>query len=184
MTAAGSLLTALAVGVAFGAALEQGGLGEPRKLAGQFYLRDFTVLKVMFSAVVTAMLGVFWLGRLHVVDAAALFTPETYLLPQLAGGAVFGVGFVLCGLCPGTACVAAASGRRAGLVTVAGVFAGVLAAGLALPLFEGFRGATARGVLTWPRLLGAPAGWVVAAVTVAAVALFAAVERFERARRA
>ena len=183
MSVVASLAVALAIGVGFGAALEQGGLGEPRKLAGQFYLRDFTVLKVMFSALVTAMLGVFWLDRLHLVRATALFTPETYLAPQLAGGVVFGVGFVLSGLCPGTACVAAASGRRAGLVTVAGVFAGVLATGMVLPLFGDLRSATPRGVLTWPRLLGVPTGWVVGAVTLGAVALFAAVERFERARR-
>ena len=183
MSAAGSLMTALVVGVAFGAALEQGGLGEARKLAGQFYLRDFSVLKVMFSALVTAMLGVFWLDRTGVIDAARLFTPPTFLAPQLVGGLVFGVGFVLSGLCPGTACVAAASGRRAGVAVVAGVFAGVLATGSALPLFEGFRSATSRGVWTVPQLLGAPTGWVVAGVCVFAVALFAAVERFERARR-
>ena len=184
MSAVGSMLTALVVGMAFGAALEQGGLGEPRKLAGQFYLRDFTVLKVMFSALVTAMLGVFWLDRIGAVDAARLFTPQTWLLPQFVGGVVFGVGFVTCGLCPGTACVAAASGRTAGLFTVAGVFAGVLATGLALPLFEGFRNATPRGVWTVPQLLGAPQGWVVAGVALAAVALFAGVERVERSRRA
>ena len=183
MTAATPLLTALAIGAAFGAALEQGGLGEPRKLAGQFYLRDFTVLKVMFSALVTAMLGVFWLDHLHWLNAATLFTPETYLAPQVLGGVVFGAGFVISGLCPGTACVAAASGRRAGLATVGGVFAGVLATGLALPLIAGFRSATALGVLTWPQLIGAPTGWVVGAVALAAVAMFAAVERFERVRQ-
>ncbi len=58
------LLIAGGIGVAFGWALECAGLGDPPKLAGQFYLRDFTVLKVMLSAMLTAMLGVFWGGRL------------------------------------------------------------------------------------------------------------------------
>ena len=39
-----------------------------RKLAGQFYLTDFTVLKVMLSAILTAMLGAFWLGRFGLID--------------------------------------------------------------------------------------------------------------------
>ena len=183
MSGAAPLLLALGVGAAFGAALEQAGLAEPRKLAGQFYLRDFTVLKVMFTAVVVAMLGVFWLDRSGWIDRSTLFTPETFLAPQALGGVIFGVGFVLSGLCPGTACVAAASGKGAGFATVAGVFAGVLLTGLALPLFAGFHRSTAHGVWTLPRALGAPEGWVVCAVALGAVALFAGVERFERRRR-
>ena len=94
------LLTALAIGAAFGFALERAGLGDPNKLSGQFYLRDFTVFKVMMTAIVTAMLGLFWLGRLGVVPLGALYVPETFLLPQAVGGLIFGAGFVLCGLCP------------------------------------------------------------------------------------
>ena len=44
---ADSLIVAFAIGAAFGCVLEQAGLGDAKKLAGQFYLRDFTVLKVM-----------------------------------------------------------------------------------------------------------------------------------------
>ncbi|HEV7589622.1 MAG TPA: YeeE/YedE thiosulfate transporter family protein, partial [Longimicrobium sp.] len=92
---------ALVLGVAFGFALERAGLGSARKLAGQFYGRDLTVLKVMFSAIVTAALGVFWLSRLGLLDATRVYVPPTYLLPQAVGGAVFGVGLVAAGLCPG-----------------------------------------------------------------------------------
>ena len=84
----------VAIGIAFGWALERAGLGSARKLAGQFYLTDLTVFKVMFSAIVTAMLGVFWLGRLGLLDLARVYVPETFLLPQLVGGLLFGVGFV------------------------------------------------------------------------------------------
>ena len=63
MNLADSLIVAFVIGTAFGCVLEQAGLGDAKRLAGQFYLRDFTVLKVMFSAIVTAMLGAFWLGR-------------------------------------------------------------------------------------------------------------------------
>jgi len=175
-----SLPVAFAIGAAFGFTLEQGGLGDARKLSGQFYLKDFTVLKVMFSAIVTAMLGVFWLGRLGMIDLAALYVPETYLAPQIVGGLVFGVGFVLAGLCPGTSCVAAASGRGDGLATVGGLLLGVLLTGLAMPVIEGFYVSTAHGALTLPQLTGAPYGVVVAAIVLIALAVFAMAERLER----
>ncbi|MES2298956.1 MAG: YeeE/YedE thiosulfate transporter family protein [Pseudomonadota bacterium] len=176
-----SLALALLIGAAFGACLEAAGLGNATKLAGQFTLRDFTVLKVMFSAIVTAMLGTFWLGRLGVIALGALYVPDTFLLPQLLGGLVFGVGFVLSGLCPGTACVAAASGKVDALAAIGGLLAGVLLAGLAMPALLGWYRANAHGVYTLPTALGMPYGAVVAAVVVMAVALFAVIERWEHA---
>ena len=174
------LLTALALGTAFGWFLERGGLGNARKLAGQFYLADFTVFKVMFSAIVTAMLGLFWLGRLGVVDVARVYVPETYLLPQLVGGLIFGVGFVVGGLCPGTSCVAAATGRLDGLALVGGMLGGVWLFARAFPLLEQFYGSTPRGVSTLPVVLGLPHGLVVGAVTAFALGSFIAVGRIER----
>ncbi len=93
-----AVIAAIAIGLAFGWTLERAGLGNARKLAGQFYLTDLTVFKVMFSAIVTAMLGAYWLGRLGILDLGRVYVPETYLLPQLAGGLIFGVGFVIAGL--------------------------------------------------------------------------------------
>ena len=110
-----SLVLAFVIGVAFGWTLERAGLADAPKLARQFYLTDLTVFKVMFSALVTAMLGLFWLGRLGVVDVSAIYVPETFMGPQLLGGLVFGLGFVACGLCPGTSCVSAATGRLDGV---------------------------------------------------------------------
>lgn len=175
-----TLPVAFIIGAAFGFALESAGLGNARKLAGQFYLTDFTVLKVMFSAIVTAMLGAFWLGRAGLIDLAAIHVPETFLAPQVVGGLIFGIGFVVSGLCPGTSCVAAASGRLDGVAAVGGLFAGVLLTGLAFPLLEDFYGATAQGVFTLPELFDAPYGVLVASVTVMAIAVFYALERYER----
>ena len=121
------------------------------------------MLKVMFSAIVTAMLGAFWLGRLGVIDLAAIYVPETFLAPQIVGGLIFGVGFVLAGLCPGTSCVAAASGR--GRWTGDGrraVRRASCCTGLAMPAIGGFYASTARGAFTLPQLIGAPYGVVVA----------------------
>ena len=179
----GGLFLALLIGIAFGAALEQAGLGNARKLAGQFYLTDFTVLKVMLSAILTAMLGTFWLGRFGLIDAGRIYVPETYLWPQLAGGLIFGVGFALAGLCPGTACVSAGSGRLDGLAVVGGIFAGVLGAGLAFPMLETFYRSGAWGVVTLPVLTGLPAGVVVLVIVVAALGLLQAVARHEQRAR-
>jgi uncharacterized protein len=180
MTWSDGLLIPLVIGVAFGFALERAGLGDARKLAGQFYLTDFTVFKVMFSAIVTAMLGVFWLGRLGLVDLGALHVPETFLAPQSVGGLIFGAGFVVSGLCPGTSCVAAASGRIDGVAVVVGLFLGVLATGLAFPLIEGFYLSTPHGAFTLPELFATPYGVIVAIIAVVAIAAFHFLERFER----
>jgi uncharacterized protein len=174
------VLLPVAIGVAFGAALERAGLGNARKLTGQFYLTDLTVFKVMFSAIVTAMLGLFWLSRFGWIDLGALAMPETYLRPQIAGGLVFGAGFALAGLCPGTSCVAAASGRGDGAAVVAGLFTGVLAAGFAFPLFRDFYDSDARGAWTLPSLLHVPYGVVVFAIVIVALAGFMAAERIEK----
>jgi uncharacterized protein len=176
----GSLVVALGIGVAFGITLEQAGLGSARKLAGQFYLTDFTVLKVMFSAIVTAMLGLFWLGRLGVVDLTRVYVPETYVVPQLAGGLVFGLGFVLAGLCPGTSCVAAATGRGDGAMVVAGMFSGVLLTGVLFAPLERFANSTALGVRTLPNLLHVSYGMTALLVVVLALGAFRIAERLER----
>lgn len=171
---------ALVLGVAFGFALERAGLGSARKLAGQFYGRDLTVLKVMFSAIVTAALGVFWLSRLGLLDASRVYVPPTWLLPQAVGGAVFGAGLVAAGLCPGTACVAAATGRRDGLAVVGGMLLGVLLFAEAFPLLAAFYDSTPRGTLTFPALLHLSPALATAALVAMALGAFAAAERWER----
>ncbi len=95
-----SLCVALGIGFAFGFSLERAGLGSARKLAGQFYLTDLTVIKVMFTAIVTAMLGTFWLSRVGLLDLDRVYVPETFVLPQLVGGLLFGFGFAVAGSVP------------------------------------------------------------------------------------
>jgi uncharacterized membrane protein YedE/YeeE len=174
-----ALVIAVVIGVAFGWSLERAGLGSARKLVGQFYLTDFTVFKVMFSAIITAMLGTFWLGWLGVLDLSRVYVPETYIWPQLVGGLVFGVGFVVGGLCPGTSCVAAATGRGDGAVLVAGMFVGVLVTGLAFPLIQTFAESGARGAWILPDVFHASYGVVVAGVVAVALGGFFIAERIE-----
>jgi uncharacterized membrane protein YedE/YeeE len=149
-----SLLVALVIGIAFGVVLEQSGMGSARKLTGQFYLRDMTVFKVMFTAIVTAMLGVFWLGWIGFVDVSRIYVPETFIAPQIVGGLVFGVGFAMAGLCPGTSCVSAATGRPDGIAVVAGMLAGVLGTGILFARLAPFYASTPRGAFTLPEAIG------------------------------
>ncbi len=174
------LAVALVLGLGFGWFLERGGLGNANKLAGQFYLRDFTVLKVMFSAIVTAALGLFWLDRLSLVDVSLVYLPETFILPQAAGGLIFGVGFVMGGLCPGTSCVSLSSGRVDGLALLVGLLVGIFVFNEAFPLFEGLYRSSPRGGITLPQLLGisGPAG--VTLLVWLALGAFAGSEWLER----
>jgi uncharacterized protein len=174
------LAAALPLGIAFGWCLERSGLGSARKLMGQFQLTDLAVFKVMFSAIVTAMLGLFWLSWLGVVDVGRVYLPESFLAPQLAGGVIFGAGMALAGLCPGTSCVAAATGRIDGAVVVGGFFVGVLATGAMVPTMQRVYLSTPRGGLTLPALLGVPQGIVVLAVVAMALAGCAAAGPIER----
>lgn len=180
MSPAASIALAVGIGIAFGWTLERAGLGSAPKLAGQFYLTDFTVFKVMFSAIVTAMLGLFWLNWLGLLDLSRVYVPETHWLPQLAGGLLFGVGFVVAGLCPGTSCVAAASGRGDGALVVAGMFSGVLVSGLLAAPIRDFYEGSAPAAATLPELFHLPYGVLVCAVVAMALIAFASAERWER----
>jgi uncharacterized membrane protein YedE/YeeE len=175
------LAVGVAIGIAFGFVLERSGFGRAQKLVGQFYGTDMTVLKVMFTAIATAMLGLVVLSGAGVLDLGAVqaFYP-TWLWPMVVGGAALGAGFVMAGYCPGTSIVAAASGKLDGAATVLGVVVGSLAYAEAEPLLRPFLRAGELGTYTLSRLLGLPAGAIVALVAAVAVAAFLAAERIER----
>jgi uncharacterized membrane protein YedE/YeeE len=174
-----SLGFALVLGIAFGWFLERGGMGNANKLAGQFYLTDLAVFKVMFSAIVTTLLGVFWLSELGWLDLPLVFVPPTFAIPQLLGGVVFGLGFVMGGLCPGTSCVSASTGKTDGLMVMAGMLFGVFAFNEMFPLVEGIYRSTPMGSITLPELLDVPFGTAVFVVVAVALAGFRAAEWIE-----
>jgi hypothetical protein len=116
---------ALALGTAFGFALEGAGFGSARKLTAQFTLRDFSVFKVMFTAVIVAATGL-WLAEVSGLMAPrSVFIPTLYAWAIALGGALIGAGFALGGYCPGTSAVGLASGRWDALVFIVGMVAGV-----------------------------------------------------------
>jgi uncharacterized protein len=123
-----SLWIALAVGILFGFVLERAGFGDSRNLTNIFYFRDMRVLKVMFSAMVTAMVGLIALSWIGLFDYSMLLDSsllQTYLWPQLVGGILFGLGFLIGGYCPGTSAVGIVSGKLDALVYLLGMIVGI-----------------------------------------------------------
>lgn len=118
------LLFALVIGCLFGFILERGGLGNAKKLIGQFTLKDMTVFKVMFSAIVTAMFGLYFFSYFGLINLDLISFNDSYLLPQALGGLLLGVGFVVAGYCPGTSVVAMATGKIDALSCFIGLFIG------------------------------------------------------------
>lgn len=174
-----SLVVAAALGLGFGFFLERAGFGSARKLTAQFYLRDLSVLKVMFSAIVTAMLGVYALSSVGMLDLSQVYLTPTFVVPQLIGGLVLGAGFIIGGYCPGTSMAGVATGRIDALVFALGLFVGLAVFAEGFGLFASWHEMTALGRLTLPRWLGVPYGAVVAAVAALAVAAFVLAERVE-----
>ena len=131
------LLFALLTGIAFGMFLEKAGFGNARKLVQQFYNTDMAMFKVLFSAIITAMLGIYWLSYLGVLDITQIYINATFIWPQVLGGIIFGFGFVLSGLCPGTSCVAVFTGKLDGLAVFAGMFTGLFLYAEMEPMLKG-----------------------------------------------
>ena len=167
-----SLVVAFLIGIGFGFFLERAGFGSARKLVSQFYLNDLAVFKVMFTAIVTAMLGVTYLAWAGWLDLSLVYLVPTHLGPQLAGGLVLGAGFVVGGYCPGTSIAATATGRLDGMLSVAGIFAGTIAFAEGYPLVKGFYLSGAGVGQTLPQTFGLPYGVVVFAVVLMAVGGF------------
>jgi hypothetical protein len=175
-----SLIVAFAIGIGFGFFLERAGFGSARKLTAQFYLTDLAVFKVMFTAIVTAMLGLFYLSWAGFVDLSLVYLAPTYLLPQVVGGLLLGFGFVVGGYCPGTSLVGIATGRLDAMVFALGIFAGIFAFGEAFPWIAGFFRSTPMGAITLPELFHVRFGLVVFAVVVMAVAGFVGAAKVEK----
>ncbi len=167
-----SMVTPLLIGVGFGAVLEMSGFGDSRKLAAQFYFKDLTVLKVMFTAIVVAGVLLGLTSALGILDFERVWVNPTFLVPGLVGGLIMGVGFVIGGFCPGTSLVAASTLKIDGVAFLGGVVFGTFAFTETVGSFEGFMGATAMGRVTLPDLFGVDAGVVLALVTAMALLMF------------
>jgi rhodanese-related sulfurtransferase len=169
-----------AIGLGFGAALEMGGFGDTRKLAGQFYFKDMTVLKVMFTGIIVAAVLLALATSFGLLDMSRVWVNPTYLWPGIVGGLIMGVGFILGGFCPGTSLVAAATLKIDGIIFLAGAVFGVYVFGETVSSFEPFFLSSSMGRFTLPEWLGLPLGVTVLLVVVMALLMFWGAEILER----
>lgn len=146
------LLFSFLIGIGFGFALERGGFGNSRKLALQFYFRDLTVFKVMFSAIATAMTGIIILSSLGWLDISNVYINPTYIWPGIAGGLIMGIGFAIGGYCPGTSVVGLATFKIDAIYYLLGTIIGVGLFGETVPLFMRFFSGDLSGFLGTLRL--------------------------------
>jgi len=88
---------AVVLGLFFGFFLERAGFSSALKLTAQFYFKDSAVLKVMFTAIVVAMLGLVYFSLMGWLNMGQVYIPATFLWPQLVGGLLLGAGFIVGG---------------------------------------------------------------------------------------
>lgn len=159
------------IGFGFGYALEMSGFGNSKKLAAQFYFTDLTVLKVMFTAIIVAMVLIFGAVGLGILDFNQVWVNLTYLGSGIVGGLIMGVGFVIGGFCPGTSVVSASTGKIDGIIFVLGGFFGAFLFGETEQYFtQWYNNSGYFGRLTLMDVFNTSAGNVV--VVIVAVALF------------
>jgi rhodanese-related sulfurtransferase/uncharacterized membrane protein YedE/YeeE len=171
----------LLIGIAFGATLEVAGFANSRKLANQFYFKDMTVLKVMFTGIVTAMVLIFLTSSVGLLSYNDIYVNPTYLWPGIVGGLIMGVGFILGGFCPGTSLVAVASLKLDGWFFFAGTLLGVFVFGETVGSFNDFFYSSYMGRFILPEWLGISTGATVLLIVLAALMAFWMAERAERA---
>ncbi len=177
----GSFVIYFIVGLLFGAVLESAGFGNSTKLAAQFYFRDLTVFKVMFTAIIVACVLIFLSSAVGLLDYNLVWVPPTYLWPGIVGGLIMGVGFIIGGFCPGTSLVAMTTGKVDGVFFVLGVLTGIYLFGETVSSFAVFFESSYMGRFTLPELFGVDYGYVVIGVVLMALFMFWGAEKIEHA---
>lgn len=169
----------LLIGIGFGVSLELSGFGDARRLAAQFYLKDMTVLKTMFTGIVVAALLIFLSSAIGILDFSQLAVNQTFLWPGIVGGLIMGVGFIVGGYCPGTSLISAASLKIDGITFFIGTILGAGFFGESLPAFEDFWNSSFTERYLVSDWLGWSIGATVFAVTLMAIVMFYGAEKTE-----
>ncbi len=168
------------IGFAFGFTLEMSGFGDSRKLAAQLYFTEMTVLKVMFTAIVTAMVLLFGAVGLGVLNFNQVWVNTTYLSSGILGGLIMGVGFIIGGFCPTTSLASASTGKIDGMLFMLGGFVGAFLFGETESLFTNWWNYSGYyGRLTLDQVFNLPKGVVVLLVVLMALFMFWGAEQLE-----
>ncbi|PID92642.1 MAG: sulfurtransferase [Bacteroidetes bacterium] len=175
-----NFLFAFLIGIGFGFVLESSGFSSSRKLAGVFYGYDTVVLKVFFTAAITAMVGLLFMSLFGWIDLDLVYINPTYLGSTIVGGIIMGTGFILGGFCPGTSFCGAAIGKIDAMLFAVGIFVGIVLFAEVYPLLENFYKGSFRGTPTLPEVLGVKEGVVVLGIIIVAMGMFWVAEWAEK----
>ena len=179
-----ALFAAVLLGAVFGVLLHRGGVACHAVIVNQFRFRDFTVLKIMLTAILVGGLGVL---ALNSAGLANLHIKAANLLGIVLGAGIFGVGMATLGYCPGTAIAAAAddgAGEPGEGVHAAGAIVGGVLYAFSFPWISAkILPVGALGKVRLPDVTGIPAWLWFTGLAVGAVLLFRVIERHERASR-
>lgn len=175
-----NLLLALFIGIGFGFVLEQSGFSSSRKLAGVFYGYDMTVMKVFFTAAITAMTGLLFFSLFGWIDLDLIYVNNTFLYSAITGGVLMGIGFILGGFCPGTSICAVAIGKIDAMIFVLGIIIGVALFGFGFPLWEGLYKAEPMGAVKLSDFIGISDGLFLFLLIIIAMGMFYGAEWIEK----
>jgi uncharacterized membrane protein YedE/YeeE len=109
-------------------------------------MKDVDVPVVMFTAIITASIGLWGLSLLGLIDLGNFYFLPSYLFPMVVGGFIFGIGMAMGGFCPGTSIASMVTGKIDAMVFVGGFLLGSLLFGDLYPVWEKLYNADARGV--------------------------------------
>jgi uncharacterized protein len=165
-----SLIWGLFFGIIFGFLLQKGGATKYNVIIGQLLLEDFTVLKIMLTAAVTGMIGIYFMKSMGWVK---LYPKPGSVGMSVIGGLIFGVGFAVLGYCPGTIAGAVGNGYLDALV--GGLIGIIVGAGLYASLYPKVRNSILKkgdfGTITLPEVFKVN-DWVVVIPTAVVLVLF------------
>jgi len=177
VTGFATLPLGLLFGFAFGWLLHRGGVANANVIIDQFRLRDFTVIKVMLTAIIVGGIGVL---ALHQGGLAAYHIKPANLLGVGLGAALFGIGMAVSGYCPGTGLAALGTGSVHALATLIGMLLGAILYALSFDWIKAnVLSIAALGPVRLPEMTGIPdAVWFIGLIA-AGLGLFLAIERYE-----
>jgi hypothetical protein len=167
-----NLFLAFIIGIGFGFVLESSGFSSSRKLAGVFYGYDTVVLKVFFTAAITAMIGLLFFSLFGWIDMSLVYINPTYMTSAIAGGVIMGAGFIMGGFCPGTSFCAASIGKIDALVFIGGLVIGIFIFAEGYPLWENMYYANFMGIPKISEIAGLSDGLMALVIVLMAFAMF------------
>jgi len=167
----GKLLLGLVTGLFFGLLLQKGRVAKFQVIEGQLLLRDWTVVKIMLTAVVVGAVGIYVMAANNLIS---LHIQPALFGAVLVGGAVFGAGMALLGYCPGTCVAACGEGARDAMVGLLGMLVGAIAYVTFYPVLDPVRNFLGNaGKITLPELTEtSPWLWIAGLIVAGAIAFW------------